>query len=126
MYLRWADLNLIVVIEDWTTDDHKLVGAGITPAVAFTGGAEMPQGSAPSVRLVAPDSRAEVPQDRLRGSGDGGYLARIPHERGKRIALRISHTVVPEIRIHLGRESGGDGNKRESTESVAVSGNRTA
>ena len=30
MYLRWADLNLIVVIEDWTTDDHKLVGAGIT------------------------------------------------------------------------------------------------
>ena len=29
MYLRWADLNLIVVIEDWNAD-HKLVGVGIT------------------------------------------------------------------------------------------------
>jgi GNAT superfamily N-acetyltransferase len=30
MYLRWADLNLIVVIEDWNTPEHKLVGVGIT------------------------------------------------------------------------------------------------
>ena len=29
MYLRWADLNLIVVIEDWNAD-KKLIGVGIT------------------------------------------------------------------------------------------------
>lgn len=30
MYLPLADLNLIPVVEDWTTDEHKLVGVGIT------------------------------------------------------------------------------------------------
>ncbi|MBR3726548.1 MAG: N-acetyltransferase [Prevotella sp.] len=30
MYLPFADLNLIPVVEDWTTDEHKLVGVGIT------------------------------------------------------------------------------------------------
>ena len=29
-YLPYADLNLIPVVEDWTTDEHKLVGVGIT------------------------------------------------------------------------------------------------
>ena len=29
-YLPFADLNLIPIVEDWTTDDHKLVGVGIT------------------------------------------------------------------------------------------------
>lgn len=30
MYFPLADLNLIPVIEDWSTDEHKLVGVGIT------------------------------------------------------------------------------------------------
>ncbi len=30
MYLPLADLNLIPVVEDWTTEEHKLVGVGIT------------------------------------------------------------------------------------------------
>jgi GNAT superfamily N-acetyltransferase len=30
MYLPLADLNLIPIVEDWTTDEHKLVGVGIT------------------------------------------------------------------------------------------------
>ena len=30
MYLPYADLNLIPIVEDWTTDEHKLVGVGIT------------------------------------------------------------------------------------------------
>lgn len=30
MYLPLADLNLIPVVEDWSTDEHKLVGVGIT------------------------------------------------------------------------------------------------
>ena len=30
MYLPFADLNLIPIVEDWTTEDHKLVGVGIT------------------------------------------------------------------------------------------------
>ena len=29
-YLPYADLNLIPVIEDWSTDEHKLVGVGIS------------------------------------------------------------------------------------------------
>jgi len=29
-YLPFADLNLIPIVEDWTTDEHKLVGVGIT------------------------------------------------------------------------------------------------
>ena len=28
MYLPLADLNLIPIVEDWTTDEHKLVGVG--------------------------------------------------------------------------------------------------
>lgn len=30
MYLPMADLNLVSLVEDWTTDEHKLVGVGIT------------------------------------------------------------------------------------------------
>ncbi len=30
MYLPYADLNLIPIVEDWTTDDHRLIGVGIT------------------------------------------------------------------------------------------------
>ena len=30
MYLPFADLNLIPIVEDWSTDEHKLVGVGIT------------------------------------------------------------------------------------------------
>ena len=30
MYLPLADLNLIPIVEDWSTDEHKLVGVGIT------------------------------------------------------------------------------------------------
>ena len=30
MYLPFADLNLIPIVEDWTTDEHKLVGVAIT------------------------------------------------------------------------------------------------
>ena len=30
MYLPMADLNLIPIVEDWTTDEHKMVGVGIT------------------------------------------------------------------------------------------------
>ena len=30
MYLPLADLNLIPIIEDWSTDEHKMVGVGIT------------------------------------------------------------------------------------------------
>ena len=30
MYFPYADLNLIPVVEDWSTDEHKLVGVGIT------------------------------------------------------------------------------------------------
>ena len=30
MYLPFADLNLIPVAEDWSTEEHKLVGVGIT------------------------------------------------------------------------------------------------
>ncbi len=30
MYLPLADLNLIPVVEDWSTEEHKLVGVGIT------------------------------------------------------------------------------------------------
>lgn len=30
MYLPMADLNLVTLIEDWNTPDHKLVGVGIT------------------------------------------------------------------------------------------------
>lgn len=30
MYLPMADLNLIPVIEDWSTDEHRMVGVGIT------------------------------------------------------------------------------------------------
>lgn len=30
MYLPMADLNLVSLVEDWSTDDHKLVGVGIT------------------------------------------------------------------------------------------------
>ncbi|MBQ5579219.1 MAG: N-acetyltransferase [Prevotella sp.] len=30
MYLPMVDLNLIPIIEDWSTDEHKLVGVGIT------------------------------------------------------------------------------------------------
>lgn len=30
MYFPMADLNLIPIIEDWSTDEHKLVGVGIT------------------------------------------------------------------------------------------------
>ena len=36
MYLPLADLNLIPVVEDWTTDEHKLVGVGITiPSLSY-------------------------------------------------------------------------------------------
>ena len=30
MYFPMVDLNLIPIIEDWSTDEHKLVGVGIT------------------------------------------------------------------------------------------------
>lgn len=30
MYLPFADLRLIPVVEDWSTEDHKMVGVGIT------------------------------------------------------------------------------------------------
>lgn len=30
MYFPYADLNLIPIVEDWSTDEHKLVGVGIT------------------------------------------------------------------------------------------------
>ncbi len=30
MYFPFADLNLIPIVEDWSTDEHKLVGVGIT------------------------------------------------------------------------------------------------
>ena len=30
MYLPFADLNLIPIVEDWSTEEHKLVGVGIT------------------------------------------------------------------------------------------------
>ena len=30
MYLPYADLNLIPIVEDWTTDEHRLIGVGIT------------------------------------------------------------------------------------------------
>ncbi len=30
MYLPLADLNLIPIIEDWSTDEHKMIGVGIT------------------------------------------------------------------------------------------------
>ena len=30
MYLPMADLNLIPIVEDWSTDEHKMVGVGIT------------------------------------------------------------------------------------------------
>ena len=30
MYFPYADLNLIPIVEDWSTEEHKLVGVGIT------------------------------------------------------------------------------------------------
>ena len=30
MYLPLADLNLIPIVEDWNTEDHRMVGVGIT------------------------------------------------------------------------------------------------
>jgi len=35
-YLPYADLNLIPVIEDWSTDEHRMVGVGITiPSLSY-------------------------------------------------------------------------------------------
>lgn len=30
MYLSLLDLNFVTAIEDWTTEDHKMIGIGIT------------------------------------------------------------------------------------------------
>ena len=30
MYLALLDLNFVTAIEDWTTEDHKMIGIGIT------------------------------------------------------------------------------------------------